>query len=557
MFGIDTIARLKEPLSPLVIHELFHVYHAERIPKAPEVFYWQMWEEGLASYVSRKLNPDVAESEVCCVPKAEPIDAVRGKVVAGALERLDSAKDEDYRRYFLGGKEEIDIPHRSGYLLGYRIAREAGKTRSLDALAELLPAEVRRLIESGLRSMQAGKALAAANTSRGPKNFPMRIQPSPVLPPRAIRRRMASCAPMTPAVQPGSPRRDGARRRRNRARRRGRLAVDVVRRGRPATARGRGLAMVEVPEGEPVQGRDVDAAEGLHLAGRRARRGGGERRPLVPRPAAPGSGAGESRRAGDRRADAAQARGDMKAFEAEWRRAGGELAADLKAPSPDAFAGVTPAAVRAIGEAALPQVRVFYDASLEYGRNTMAEAGFFYLASARSQKDFVAFCRSLARKDAGRDPALRSIAPEIDALESDLLALYRPPPRSTGTGSSSPRARRSRRRRSWTAGGCATARWSDTPGGAARRRAPGAGGGRRGPALTARLAELEKNSMPAGATTRSAASSSRRRRATSHTSRRARNRRPPRRSPTTCSRATSRRSSRPRPAPPRLPPRSP
>jgi hypothetical protein len=123
----------------------------------------------------------------------------------------------------------------------------------------------------------------------------------------------------------------------------------------------------------------------------------------------------------------AQKRGDMKAFEAEWKRAGGELASDLKTPSPDAFAGVTPAAVRAIGEAALPQVRVFYDASLDYGHNTMAEAGFFYLASARSQRDFVAFCRSLARKAAGREPALRSIAPEIDALEGDLLALYRPP----------------------------------------------------------------------------------------------------------------------------------
>ena len=123
----------------------------------------------------------------------------------------------------------------------------------------------------------------------------------------------------------------------------------------------------------------------------------------------------------------AQRRGDMQAFEADWKRAGGELASDLKAPSSDAFAGVTPAAVRAIGEAALPQVRVFYDASLEYGRNTMAEAGFFYLASARSQKDFVAFCRSLSRKDAGREPGLRSIAPEIDALEGELLALYRPP----------------------------------------------------------------------------------------------------------------------------------
>jgi hypothetical protein len=123
----------------------------------------------------------------------------------------------------------------------------------------------------------------------------------------------------------------------------------------------------------------------------------------------------------------ARRRGDMTAFEADWKKYGRELAADLKTPAPDALAGVTPAAVRAVGEAALPQIRVFYDASLEYGRNTMAEAGFFYLASARSQKDFVGFVRSLSRPGAGRPPALRSIAPEIDALEGELLALYRPP----------------------------------------------------------------------------------------------------------------------------------
>ena len=156
LFGIAVIAKLKEPLSPLVSHELFHVYHGERFPKAPEAFYWQMWEEGLASYVSRRLNPDVPESQVCCLSPAAEIDAVREKVVGGALERLDSEKPDDYRRYFLGGKETIDIPHRSGYLLGYRIAAEAGKTRTLEQLAELPPAEVRKLIESGLRGMQAG-----------------------------------------------------------------------------------------------------------------------------------------------------------------------------------------------------------------------------------------------------------------------------------------------------------------------------------------------------------------------------------------------------------------
>ncbi|HEX4440468.1 MAG TPA: DUF2268 domain-containing putative Zn-dependent protease [Thermoanaerobaculia bacterium] len=156
MFGLDVIAKLKEPLPPLFAHELFHVYHAERILDAPKIFYWQMWEEGLASYVSRRLNPDVPESQVCCLPKAEPIDAARAKVVSGALERIDSSRDDDYARYFLGRDEALDIPSRSGYLLGYRIAEEAGKTRTLEELADLRPAQVRELVKSGLERMETG-----------------------------------------------------------------------------------------------------------------------------------------------------------------------------------------------------------------------------------------------------------------------------------------------------------------------------------------------------------------------------------------------------------------
>jgi len=153
MFGLDVIAKLKEPLPPLFAHELFHVYHAERVPDAPEKFYWQMWEEGLASYVSHRLNPGVPLSQVCCLPKAEPIDAARAKVVSGALERLDSSKDDDYARYFLGRDEALDIPPRSGYLLGYRIAEEAGRTRTLEQLAELKPESVRELVKAGLERM--------------------------------------------------------------------------------------------------------------------------------------------------------------------------------------------------------------------------------------------------------------------------------------------------------------------------------------------------------------------------------------------------------------------
>lgn len=120
-------------------------------------------------------------------------------------------------------------------------------------------------------------------------------------------------------------------------------------------------------------------------------------------------------------------RKELSKLEAEWARSGQALRADLAKTSSAAFAGVKPAAVRAIAEAALPQVRVYYDASLEYGRNTMPDAGFYYLGAARAQRETAELCRRLSAPSSIRPPALRPLGPDLDALEGELLAAYRPP----------------------------------------------------------------------------------------------------------------------------------
>jgi hypothetical protein len=114
-------------------------------------------------------------------------------------------------------------------------------------------------------------------------------------------------------------------------------------------------------------------------------------------------------------------------MEKEWVRIGGVLKADLGTVSPRAFDGVAPAAVRALAEAALPQVRVFYDASLEYGRSTTPQFGLYYIGVARAQREFADFCRKLSTATPRRAPALRGLATELDGLEAELLAAYRPP----------------------------------------------------------------------------------------------------------------------------------
>lgn len=123
----------------------------------------------------------------------------------------------------------------------------------------------------------------------------------------------------------------------------------------------------------------------------------------------------------------ADQRQDMARFEAEWRRMGKVLRGDLGPPSPTALKDVRPAALRGLGEAAIPQVRAYYVASLDYGRSTTPGDGLFYLATAQAQRDLVELCRRLSTPTSLKPPPLRSLRTEIDGLQSDLIKAYRPP----------------------------------------------------------------------------------------------------------------------------------
>jgi hypothetical protein len=118
---------------------------------------------------------------------------------------------------------------------------------------------------------------------------------------------------------------------------------------------------------------------------------------------------------------------EASAVEAEWKRLGDVLRQDLEPVASAKFAGIAPAALRAIAEAALPQVRAYYESSLEYGRATMPKYGFLYLGMAQAQRDFARFCRTLSVASGRRMPPVRSLAAELDALEAELLTAYRPP----------------------------------------------------------------------------------------------------------------------------------
>jgi hypothetical protein len=117
----------------------------------------------------------------------------------------------------------------------------------------------------------------------------------------------------------------------------------------------------------------------------------------------------------------------MDALEEEWRRAGAELTPLAEGvPRPD-FDGI-PAAARAVGEAALSEVRALYDASREYGGATSPKYGLFYLGAAKAQLELAKLAPALGGSaPPGKPLSPRSVAREIDALERELLAAYVPP----------------------------------------------------------------------------------------------------------------------------------
>jgi len=162
LFGPDVIAAIRPRgfnLRPFLEHELFHVHHEALHPDAPENVAASLWEEGLATYVSAALNPGATHDEVS-VPNALVAEATpRIPELAGRLlaHLDDPATGRVYKQFFYGSTEKNpEVPPRSGYLVGWRIAEALGKTRSLAQLAALTPAESRALVERALRELQAG-----------------------------------------------------------------------------------------------------------------------------------------------------------------------------------------------------------------------------------------------------------------------------------------------------------------------------------------------------------------------------------------------------------------
>lgn len=162
-FGVDMISLLhpSQELPAFFHHELFHIYQAQQLGAAmpaeeTQPLWWALWDEGLATYVSWKLNPKLTAPEIFWMPR-DLAERLKPKVAEAArLIQPELDGHEAVRQWFSAGASPPGLPERSGYYLGYLMARHLDRG-DLTALARLSPEQVRREAHAFIELLARGK----------------------------------------------------------------------------------------------------------------------------------------------------------------------------------------------------------------------------------------------------------------------------------------------------------------------------------------------------------------------------------------------------------------
>lgn len=160
IFGLDVMAKLHgtQDESAFYQHELFHTYHQQRLGDCDSGQVWSsLWKEGLATHVSKVLNPAADERALQLDFPAGMPSRTRAVLPKALAQLRDVWASEDGKTW--GGlfhtrtDDGTGLPGRRGYYLGFLVAREAGKRFSLQELARLDCSRSRTVALSALESL--------------------------------------------------------------------------------------------------------------------------------------------------------------------------------------------------------------------------------------------------------------------------------------------------------------------------------------------------------------------------------------------------------------------
>jgi hypothetical protein len=158
IFGVDGMVKYHGEGSdtPFFHHELFHTYHTA-MSECDEANWVSLWREGLAVFAAKVLNPDANEQQLLLdIP--DHMATRTQAVLPAALEQLEQALDkkdnETYAGLFQRAGDKTGLPPRRGYYLGYLVAQEAGKSRSVQQLAKLECGAVHELVRNTVHTLR-------------------------------------------------------------------------------------------------------------------------------------------------------------------------------------------------------------------------------------------------------------------------------------------------------------------------------------------------------------------------------------------------------------------
>jgi hypothetical protein len=138
------------------------VYHFQVNPLPRNIddiaLYRLVWQEGLATYVSKELNPDASLADILLDPRLAQEGpryiAVVARDLLKQLESEDDATAARYLSYWRGGQ----IPARMGYLIGYEIARKVAAIKSVHELALLRGQTLLNLVRREMQNLATGES---------------------------------------------------------------------------------------------------------------------------------------------------------------------------------------------------------------------------------------------------------------------------------------------------------------------------------------------------------------------------------------------------------------
>ena len=152
-------------------HELFHAFHAKEkgfindgVMEGVSIVI-PLWEEGLATYISGLINPQVLDSDLLfdehfkAIKKSDLQWLARRFLEQKNSKVLYPSPSDEFKMWFSVGLKKVreDLPNRLGYFLGLNVIRKVALKYSLSSIVNFTPKAAETHATDALKELAANE----------------------------------------------------------------------------------------------------------------------------------------------------------------------------------------------------------------------------------------------------------------------------------------------------------------------------------------------------------------------------------------------------------------